>query len=152
MSKTPTVYVVARIGWAIAPRPSEGYTEVSPDLMNTAGEDRRFVPVAAFTTREAAEARMRELELEAARVFNPFLRVGPLYAFTTANLSDFILRLAGIVDPLPASTFTTDSPNRRAWRVWWEEYVPTWSDAVLAKVWDLLDRIRFYEVLEVEAG
>src|SRR5689334_5604227 len=116
MSDAPRVFVVTRIGWAVDAHPVDGYTNIWPDLMNTAGEDRRFVPVAAFGTREAAEARMRELELEAARVFNAFSRVGPLSAFTSVNPSDFISRLAAAVDPLPESTFTTESPNRRSWR------------------------------------
>jgi hypothetical protein len=142
------VFLVARIGWKVETR--NGGTDIWEDLRNVAGEDRRFVPVAAFATRDAAEARTRELELEAARLFNPFCRLGPLAAQTSLPEDDFRRLLGELVASLPDAPL--DAAGRtRFWRLWWEEYMPTWSDEVLAKVWDLLDRIRFYEVLEVEA-
>jgi hypothetical protein len=151
MSEAPRLFVVARVAWAVEPW-DDKYTRFHPDTLNTsAAVDRRFVPVAAFAARGAAEARMRELELEAARVFNPFWGLGPLIALTRLPPAEFIARLAALVAPLPADSARLDSSNRPVWRLWWDEQMPGWSDTVLTAVWDLFDAVRFYAVLEVEA-
>ncbi|MDY3563617.1 hypothetical protein R5W23_005233 [Gemmata sp. JC673] len=149
MAENPCMFLVARIGWCVDS--SDGQTCQYHDLMNRAGEDRRFVPVAAFTIREDAERRMRELELEAARLFNPFWRIGPLFAL--ASQPEALLpRLAVIAGSLPSDAVANGSASRRVWCEWWDEHVPDWSDETLWEVWSLFDQIRFYAVLEIEVG
>jgi hypothetical protein len=151
MSDPGRAFVVARVAWAVEPW-DDKYTHFHPNTLNTsAAEDRRFLPVAAFADRAAAERRMRELELEAARVFNPFWRLGPLNVLTHLPPAEFITRLAALVAPLPADSVRNDSSNRPVWRLRWDEQVPGWADDALAAVWELFDAVRFYAVLEVDA-
>ncbi|MBN9119945.1 MAG: hypothetical protein J0I06_12415 [Planctomycetes bacterium] len=145
------VYVVARVGWHVEHR-SHASPDFHPASRDTAApEDRRFVPVAAFAVREAAEVRMRELELEAARIFNPFGSLGPPSVLSSLPVADLCRRLGELVGPLPVEPFDASS-RLRHWRLWWDEHAPTWSDETLAAVWELLDAVRFYAILEVDAN
>jgi hypothetical protein len=93
---------------------------------------------------------MHELELEAARIFNPFCVSGLLHTLTSLPPDDWISRLGSLVGPLPAEEFSKNS-YPVPWREWWDEYMPSWSDETLAKVWELFDAVRFYAILEVES-
>lgn len=141
MGDARRVYVVARVGWIVAPRGE--YTRIHQDARNVAGEDRRFVPVAAFVEREAAEARVSELELEAARVFNPqgsWSRAPG--AAQIARLADLVSRPEAL--PAPESHVPT-------WSAWWDEHAPTWPDETLVAAWKvLLGDYAFYTILEVD--
>jgi hypothetical protein len=103
----------------------------------------------AFADRAAAEAKVRELESEAARLFNPFWMICPTDSLTSLPPTEFVGKLVELVGPLPLQTITND--NRRPWREWWDEYASPWPDETLAEVWELFDRVRFYAILEVEA-
>jgi hypothetical protein len=144
------VFLLARIAWTVEGR-GGGYTAFATSRIDTPyGEDRRFVPVAAFAERDEAEARRRELELEAARLFNPFCVLGPLTVLTTQPEREFRRRLGELVGPLPDAALTADG-RLRHWQPWWDEQMPAWTDETLAAVWELFDAIHFYAVLEVDA-
>lgn len=141
-------FLVVRVGWRVTW--GGGESRPYPDYRDTSDpEDRRFVPVAAFADRIAAEAFMRERELEAARAFNPFEVLGPSTSLTSLPLSEFKRRLAALAGPLPDALFDANDRLKR-WRPWWDDHQPTWSDATLAIVWELFDAVRFYDILEVD--
>lgn len=146
MADSPRLFLVVRIGWKVSAW-DPTYTQVSPDFLDRTGEDRRFIPVAGFADRTSAETRAWELELEAARLFNPFWRLGGLNSLLPH--SEFISRLGNLVGALPEAE-TVNSNRVRLWAQWWAEQMPEWSDATLAAVWKLFDEIRFYDVVEVE--
>lgn len=148
MAERPRLFVVARVGWSVDP--DGGTTRFSPDTLDRPGEDRRFVPVAAFAARAPAEGRARELEREAARAFNPFWRIAPFRYLSTVPEPEFRDRLAALVGSVPAAPLSQQP--RTAWLAWWDEHAPEWPDDALAAVWELFDGTRFYAVLEVEAG
>jgi hypothetical protein len=140
--------VVARIGWRVDTWETN-YTQFHPNRRDVPyGEDRRFVPVAAFADRGAAEAHMRALELEAARLFNPFWLVSPFRYLTESPEPTFRRRLAALAGNVPADQLTV--APRPGWREWWDDNLPTWSDETLAAVWELFDSVRFYDVLELD--
>jgi hypothetical protein len=146
-----TAYTVGRVGWHVEPDTTLTFFATATVEDPPYGNEMQFVPLAAYSDRATAEARMRELELEAARIFNPFWRLGRLNVLTGLSLSSFIMQLAALVGPLPAEDVTNDAPNRRKWQQWWQEQMPTWPDEVRAKVWELFDAIRFHAVVEVDA-
>jgi|GEM_PF-6146459 len=153
MNSVHRVFVVARLGWNVRSW-NESYTHFWPVTRDTAEpEDRQFVPIAAFADRVAAEVRLRELELEAARVFNPFWALGHLSELTTLPAPELMTRLAASVSSLPDTEImhTTMRSNRDQWLAWWDDHIPSWSDETLATVWELFDAVRFYAILEVEA-
>jgi len=146
MNDAARVYVVARVAWDV----DAGSRVVGIDRRDAAGEDRRFVPVAAFADRAAAEAYVRARELEAARVFNPFEMLGSTSALTSLPPDEFARRLSALVGPPPDAPL--DAYGRlKHWRSWWDDHQPAWPDDTLAAVWELLDAVRFYDVLEVDA-
>jgi hypothetical protein len=148
MGESGRLFLVARVGWST--RFLNAQTHFYPAWRDRPGEDRRFVPVIAFAVREKAEARARELELEAARLFNPFWRFGPLSALTSLTESELRRRLCDLVGSIP-NTPLRGSTGAQEWSVWWAEQSPGWSDEVLAAVWTLFDAVRFYAVLEINA-
>lgn len=149
MSGARTRFTVARVGWRVNAY-SDEYTSIMPDFCAIAGaEDRRFVPVAALGERTTAEAQARGLELEAARLFNPFWLAAPFSHLSGVPEPEFRERLAALVGPLPPAPLSQQP--RTEWQSWWEEHAPDWSDDALAAVWELFDAVRFYAVLEVEA-
>jgi hypothetical protein len=139
-------HVVVRVAWSARADGRNMYVE-RRDL--PFGEDRRFVPVAAFADRGAAEAFMREQELEAARVFNPFQVLGPLSTLTSLSPAEFTRRLDTVAGPLPEAQFAAED-RLKHWRPWWDEHQPQWSDTTLAVVWELFDAVRFYDILELD--
>lgn len=149
MSNPWQVYVVARVGWRVDTWDPNS-TWFRPDWREVPyGDGRRFVPVAAFADRAAAEAHTRALELEAARLFNPFWLVSPFRSLTESPEPAFRRRLTALVGNVPADQLTV--APRPGWRAWWDDNMPTWSDETLAAVWALFDGVRFYDVLEVDA-
>jgi hypothetical protein len=36
-----------------------------------------------------------------------------------------------------------------AWGEWWEEHILAWDKGLVERLWDVLDGLRFYEVVEV---
>ena len=121
-------------------------------------------PVKLFADYAAAEAFARRKELEVRDGTNPFRfsafgrpesgypfrdngfegRLGSATSMDEPVLRDWLLD-AGLTPPPPA---TRKKPVD--WAGWWDENVDEMSDLQRAKVWEALDKVRFFEVVELE--
>jgi hypothetical protein len=108
------------------------------------------IALQSFGTADEAEAERRDREAETRRrVGNPF-RCGPalpyLTSFPEPVFLDWLLD-AGLVSPEPDA-----ASGRRDWAAWWEAGCGRWSDVRRARVWDGLDKVRFFDVTERPAA
>jgi len=55
------------------------------------------------------------------------------------------LSVMGLEPPVEA-----ESGKVRDWPSWWDQHAPRMTDQQRAKVWQALDRLRFYEIVETE--
>jgi hypothetical protein len=128
-----THYILERLNW----RRTRG------SWLNLPGTDR----LRSFSDRAEADALCREREWEVRRTVNPFGCGGPFLhyqtAFDAARLFDWCLD-AGLDPP----GVTNDS---RVWADWWATHHERMTDAQRATVWEALDRVRFFRVVESEA-
>jgi len=110
--------------------------------------------VRLFASRGGAEAAARALELDARRGKNPFHhqaagghgRLGPFTSDERALLA--VLRREGLAPP----AYSDDLPrfvDEEPWAAWWDVEAPKWDEARRTRVWDALDRVRFFRVVEV---
>lgn len=135
MAKSPaTRFVLNRLNW----------TRVGRDHF-----ERRtgFVRVASFDTADAAHAELWRRELAARGKINPFACGPPVHSQTTLPepiFRDWLLD-RGVTPPKPGAT-------RRQWETWWKAAQKKWSADTRLAVWDGLDRVRFYEVVERPAA
>jgi hypothetical protein len=129
MNRAATHFVVSRRNWRYAGR--TGLLVLMP------GEAR----VAVFPTAAEADADARVREAEARRKVNPF-RFGATWAdrshLPEPLFCDF-LRDAGIEIP---------DEKDRDWAKWWESTGAALSAAQRERVWEGLDRVRFFAVAE----
>lgn len=129
-----THYILERLNW----RRARGL------WLNLPGTDR----LRSFADRADADALCREREWEVRRKVNPFGCGGPFLhyqtAFDAARLFDWCLD-AGLDPP----GVTNDS---RVWADWWATHHEKMTDAQRATVWEALDRVRFFRVVESPAG
>jgi hypothetical protein len=105
------------------------------------------IRVASFDSTDEAEAYRRQQEEKARGVVNPFagtLAPPPLEQTSLPEevLCDW-LEDCGI-DP-PAAKRRT---GRRDWAAWWQKNSPRWSAEQRRAVWERLDRVSFYRVVE----
>lgn len=151
-----TQFVVSRLTWRIA-----GYGRTFVCLP---GETR----VAAFANFDSAEADRATREAAARASVNPF-RCGTTWGershMPEAVFRDFI-KDAGIEPPTIVEPPTTDEDGKplprqqlkrpytwpaatyRGWETWWDAVAPTLSAERVARVWEGLDRVRFFSVEE----
>lgn len=103
-------------------------------------------PVRTFADRTTAEATARDLEWDLRGRVNPFRCGGPRLhfqtAFDAARLYDWCLDHG--LDP---PGVTDDSAT---WAAWWESHQEGFTPIQRAAVWGVLDRVRFYRVIEAE--
>lgn len=108
------------------------------------GSDR----VSTYLDRAEAEATCREAEWKIRRRMNPFLIGGPFLQYQTASdaarLFDWCLD-AG-VEP------TSLDGNSATWAAWWRISQASFTDLQRAKLWEALDRLRFFRVVEGTSG
>jgi hypothetical protein len=105
------------------------------------------VPEAVFLDRDAAERERARRELTAREVLNPFWLGG---VSTVSSLSEdkFRARLPELgFSPLPPKPNSWDATYLAAW---WDEESANWTAEQRSAVWDLLDKVRLFEVVEVE--
>jgi hypothetical protein len=157
-SPPATHFVVSRLTW----RPA-GYARM---FVRLPGETR----VAAFADFDSAEADRAKRELAARATVNPF-RCGTNWGershMPEAVFRDFI-KDAGIEPPTIVEPPTTDEDGKplsrqarrlkqkeppppetfRSWDSWWDAVGPTLSAERVARVWEGLDRVRFFSVEE----
>jgi hypothetical protein len=103
------------------------------------------VALASFADAEEAEADRRAREAEARRgVGNPF-RCGPALPYLTSFPEPVFLdwlQDAGVQPPQPGS-----AAGRRDWAAWWDAQQEGLSPPQRARVWDGLDKVRFFDVV-----
>jgi hypothetical protein len=106
------------------------------------------VSVAAFDDRHEAEADCWRRELAVRERVNPFhcgldladLTHLPAYAFKDYLLDDSVR---------PAKY---DSTAQIRWDKWWEKNSPGWNFDRTGRIWEVLDKVRFFEVAERVEG
>jgi hypothetical protein len=127
-------FVVERINWA-----PKGDRRKSFLLLPGATR------VACFDDADAAEADCRRREAEARAAANPFAYGGPALHYQTSfdegRLRDWLLD-AGLEPP---------GKGGAAWRAWWDRHSPSMTELQRARVWQALDKIRFFRVVEGSA-
>jgi hypothetical protein len=103
-------------------------------------------PVKLFTDREKAEAFRRKQEAAQRQKVNPFEYCAALAdctSFPPNVLHDWLLD-AGLTPP------TTDPKDElKSWKAWWKQSRKTLTAQQRAKVWEALDKFRFFEVVEL---
>ncbi len=139
MSKAKTHFLVLRRNWRQAGR--------SGSYVLLPGEHRE----AAFAGEDEARADAARREAEARSRINPF-RCGTTWAdrcsLPEPVFSDF-LRDGGIEPPAPRKARSKSKPAAPPdWAAWWDRNARKLSAAQRERVWQGLDRLRFYEVSE----
>jgi hypothetical protein len=131
-------YTLRRINWRKTDRAVGGGTapEGNHGWLRLPGS----VRVATFADAGAAEAQRQRLEAEARAVINPF-RCGSFLAEQTS------LDEGRLCDWLLDHGLTPPAPEARDW-VRWYESLPGLDDYQRHSIWEALDRVRFYEVVE----
>jgi hypothetical protein len=105
------------------------------------------LPVHACARAEDAERRRQELEQEARRVVCPFLLGAPT-EYSTLEAPDLADRFRALgLRRLPR---TFDWESAADWLRWWDEHAETLTHEQRHGIWEALDRLRFYEVVEIE--
>jgi hypothetical protein len=138
------LYVVHRIGWV--ERYEGGYVKVARE---SRGHPKRVQgrPVGAFTDREQAEAFRREQECLITAGKNPldYADGGDLFFMTTMDEDVF----ADVVQDLGLPRPQKIDEDWHDWDAWWAEHGPKMNAEQQAGVWRYLDRIQFFQIVEV---
>jgi hypothetical protein len=140
-----TVYVIQEYSWRFRARGD-------PLVLD---EGRPGRPVKAFIDRGLADAYCQQLNLQK-RATNPFRYVPEatsgsyLDQYATMGGAAFLalLRGEGLTPPVPGPSGDYDD-EARVWADWWEEHRKGWDDRLVERLWNALDRLYFYEVVEV---
>jgi hypothetical protein len=136
MAKAHTIYLIQR-------RLTAGEYGVF-----SGAEGQEGVPVLACPSAQEAEERRRQLEEEARRVMAPFL-VANLKGWSSVGVDRLRARLEalGLRDlPEPAEEWQAEP----LWRRWWDEHGEEVTAEQRAAIWELFDKLRFYEVVPVK--
>jgi hypothetical protein len=102
-------------------------------------------PLKAFRDKVAAETHCLELENQRRTKENPFARGKSLEEwshFDAPRFHDWLLD-AGLEPPKKKKLAADD------WREWWTKNAKKMSALQRAKVWEAVDKVRFYEVVEL---
>jgi hypothetical protein len=136
------VYIVQRLSWAL------GGDESGPSCYRDDGD--QGTPLCCFRSRKQAEAYCRELEQQARRELSPFQFGEELELLTSLKKPalDRGLRQLGLKPPT-AKAFRAEWGGID-WRAWWDAVAADLTDAQREGIFDLLDRLRFYEVTQAE--
>lgn len=110
-----------------------------------------WVPEAAFSTRAAAERERERRELAARELLNPFW-LDPVDSLSSCTETGFRERLRefGLTPPEPVRGPPQLGGDMGDWAPWWDAESGAWSDELRAAVWELLDKVRLFEVVETE--
>lgn len=134
---TRKVYVVQQLNWQYNDEYFyRGYGE---------GDDEA---IKAFKDREKAEAHRQEQEdatRDAWRELNPFEFGGIGEGFSSLSNEELGRQVEAIGLTPPA-----EDHDFRDWCYWWEQVRTQLTEEQEARIWELTDRVRFYEVVEVE--
>jgi hypothetical protein len=128
-------YVVQRIDWVY----NHEYYDPGPRE-----------PVKAFLARERAEAYRLEKEEAARREHEyPIGFCGGVENASSLSEPDLVLRVKMLGLPIP-DPVPGNYPAAFDWWSWWEMLRRTLSWPELVPVYDLFDKVRFFEVTEIE--
>jgi hypothetical protein len=139
------VFVVQRLSWTVM------QDESGPVFYRNEGD--QGTPLCCFRDRERAEAYCRELQRQARRELSPFRFIQELeFLEDLTSLSEKALcqglRKLGLKPPT-VRTFPTKWKTINWW-AWWDAVAGDLSDAQREGIYELLDRLHFYEVVEAE--
>jgi hypothetical protein len=99
----------------------------------------------SYQSRAVAERTRQKRERDARNAVNPFTCGGRALHYQTSldadRLHDWLLD-AGIEPPARAADGSRD------WAAWWDKNYLSLSEAQKEKVWEALDRVKFFEVVE----
>lgn len=136
MSQT-TIYLVQKRWWWSW---EDGNTTVYQRVGEEGGS-----PVRAFTDRDRAEEFCRAQEQAMRADANPFLygdKLEDLSSLEAAPFHDWLLD-AGL-------TPWSKTSNFKNYRAWWFQVRREMTDLQRARVWEALDKVRFFEIVELE--
>jgi hypothetical protein len=146
LSTPGSIYVIQELSWRFR-------DNRCPLLQD---EGRQGKPVKAFVERSRAVTYCQHLNLQKRATANPF-RYSPaatsgtcLDQYTTMDEQAFLglVRAAGLTPPVysrPADEYDI----AWSWGDWWEEHRKDWDERLVERLWNALDRLSFYEVVEV---
>lgn len=145
--RTRRVSVVIRLGWFSARFEQRAvfrhWSPVSPGQVCG-------VPVRAFENCAAAEACAWDLDIDARRWLNPF-RFGHPRDLTTLREGPYRAMLADLGLDMPSGGWDQfDSTQQPVWAAWYEHAACLLTDDQRETVWDLLDQLRFHQVVDLE--
>jgi hypothetical protein len=140
------LYCVIRLGWRfMTDRHFDRLRDVVEDKAVPAAAGR---PIAVFTDRAVAQSKRDELEREARATVNPFVFVEPYWLHDYSSLSEEELQQALKRLHPEARRPRKAKYSGYDWLGWWESNVDQMSPEQIDKVWQLLDRVHFYEVVQ----
>jgi hypothetical protein len=143
------VYVVQKLHWR--------FTDRSDPLVLDPGPP--GTPVKAFVDRDRATAFSRGRNRRKRANENPFdywpeppdESGSYLDQYATMGEESFLTLLGS--ESLKPPAIDPDKPWgggwEEDWAEWWEEHRRGWDNRLAGRLWDALDRVRFYEVVEV---
>jgi hypothetical protein len=117
--------------------------------LHCSGEER--VPIAAFTEHTRAETHAAELTRQTWAQLSPFLVIRHqciFKYFSTRKESEWIRRLKSLGVELPAEETEKGAVDRYDWDAW-ATAAPHLNAEQQAAIWELCDRVRLYDVVEV---
>ncbi|MBY0460727.1 MAG: hypothetical protein K2V38_25695 [Gemmataceae bacterium] len=149
MSESRTAYLVVRTSLS---SPSESERPTFWDdthYQPLRDEDRGSVqvPEAVFLDRYAAERERGRRESAARELVNPFW-FGDMVSVSSLLEADFRTKVGELgltPPPVPATEYGADHLV-----AWWDSEWPNWTADQRADVWELLDKARLFDVVEVE--
>jgi hypothetical protein len=141
------IFVVLRRHWIY--EDSERYSDIHFWRWSLTQAKSCGRPIAAFDTLAAADELQARLEAEARETPSLF-RFGPPHEWGTLHPSELFGVLTGMSRIDFTSMWTDYFASDHNWCRWWDSAVPTLRHEQIDLVWNLYDRLRFYEVVEVE--
>ncbi len=103
------------------------------------------VPEVVLFDRAAAERERERRELAVREMLNPFW-FGPIRELSSRDATAVHARLRELGSfPVPLSYADVDD-----WVAWWDRESANWTAEQRTAVWDMLDKIRLFEVIEIE--
>lgn len=119
------------------------------------GAGPRYVPVALFATEHGAKIEVYRLTQILCARDNPFRFTSEWDELTDLSLEQTATRLVrkGLPPPPPQHPEDTGKWLWRTvetWREWWDRESLNWTEEQRAAAWAVFDKLRFYDVIEIE--
>ena len=146
MARKKKLYLVQRLAWCTSHNEDLGRGVCQQH------ESPEGVPVRAFDTKAKATKYAKELTAEARRELNPFqFTYQDIETLMDGNEDDLIVALAEKDLPPPRHVASTSYGSHIIdWPRWYDDLADTLTDTEREAIWDLLDRLELYRVVEVE--